>query len=192
MHVNPRTSDSTDGEPTTGWFVSLAFWLTLFLAAGMYAAVALAPKLERMIRLRADRMANQTRLVNLESRVEQLERVVAALEHDAAFSEELARLRYGSNRPGDQVISLPAGLQLDTTNPQVVNSQPELPWYYSALRQFSGNSWLRAGLLTGAGAVLLFGFGFLHGRYAAQVHRTLGRVGRFARVLGGRYRSANP
>ena len=168
--------------------VSYAFWLTLFLAATIYASVALAPKLERLLVLKRDHAANQWDLVNLDQRVQNLEKVAAALEEDPQFAAELARSRFGAVEPGRDAIKVAEELQFATAA-TAATTQVELPWYYSVVSRFARSTPLRNGALGLAALLTLLGFGFLHHRYSMLIEAAATRATRALTTLAARYRS---
>ncbi len=88
-------SERTSGEPTAdpqtigSLLVSVSFWLVLLVAAGMYAAVALTPKMAAWINAHTQYADNASRLAALEDEADYLERVTAALKNDPAFAVQL-------------------------------------------------------------------------------------------------------
>jgi hypothetical protein len=149
-------------EGPRGWFVSLLFWLCLFLAGAMYAAVALSPKLLAWASLRDEHYGNQVRLVELEKQVKYLGRVVDALEDDPEFAAQLARVDFDASRPGDERITVDPSLSLDARD----ESRPRATvdrtaWYLPLLRQFADRPEFRRALLTIAAALSIFSFAFL-------------------------------
>ncbi len=78
-------------QATGSLLMSLAFWLTLVTAAGMYAAVSLSPKLVQWMMVRQQLTSNALRLQQLENEADYLERVADALKKDPEFAERLVR-----------------------------------------------------------------------------------------------------
>jgi hypothetical protein len=96
-------------EPAFRPLAATAFWVSLFGAAGLFAALALAPKLRTYRELSRDYDTLQRRLVSTEHRTERLAKVADALEHDAQFAAELARVDFDT--PGAEE-RIPVGPQL--------------------------------------------------------------------------------
>ncbi|MDQ3333522.1 MAG: hypothetical protein M3552_23230, partial [Planctomycetota bacterium] len=94
------------------WGETLAFWGALLIAGGLFAAVALAPKLETLAELKLRYAENQHRLVAMERQANELQSVADALEHDPAFASELAKLEFAAGRRGDESIAVAAELRL--------------------------------------------------------------------------------
>ena len=120
-----------ESDSKFGWIVSLAFWLVLFGAVGIYASVSLSPKLLTYLELHNEYYVNQVRLVRIEKQVDNLSRVVVALENDPNFAAELARIDFDAERPGDERIPVDAELSLDgrPANASLAVPAASLPWY---------------------------------------------------------------
>jgi cell division protein FtsB len=116
--MNPASRESL-GRTIRGTCISISFWTCLLVAAACYAAVALSPKYLQHQRLSAQLAANQHALITLERQTLQLKDVVTALEKDAAFAEELARVEFDAVRPGEEVLPVDAELRLDRRVPAV-------------------------------------------------------------------------
>lgn len=156
----PTPSTATAAQ---GWATSLLFWLCLVLAATMYGGVALAPKLLSWLTLKQEHYTHQVRLVQLERKVKYLGRVVDAMENDAEFAAQLARVDFDAARPGDERIAVDSNLSLDARDRPA--AAPVLPRTASLLvpllRQVTDRPELRRALLTIAAALILFAFTFL-------------------------------
>lgn len=185
MATDAHTTESTD-DPT--WVVSVVFWLTLFLAIAIYAAIALAPKFQRYLVLQRDHTIGQWNLVSLEKQVQQLDRVATALEEDPQFAAELARSRFGAIDPAQSAISIADDLQINSAV-MSVKTEVDLPWYFGLVNQFASNTWLRYGGLTVSSLLIVFGFGFLHPHYSGIVRSTLNRLGAGLARIGHRYQA---
>lgn len=191
MRINTVTVSEQEHSDDSRWVVSVVFWCTLFIAAALYAVVALAPKFERILTLRREHTANQWQLVALEDRVRELDRVAAALQTDERFAAELARSRFGVADRSRTSISVSDELQINTGAPPGP-VQVDLPWYYGIVSRFASSTPLRATCLSLAGGLVLFGFGFLHERYAVVVQANLRRAALLAQSVGRRYTVATP
>ena len=192
MSSDPKTGASSPGAsaaPWSGVFISLAFWLTLLLAAGLFAAVSLAPKLAVYLSLEQRHYAQQLELVRLEQQQKELERVIASLKDDPQFAAELARLEFDAVRPGEEILSVDSSLTLD---PNAVSVKPAPV----SLRQTSLQTWaailaehraLRTGLLILAGSLVLLAFGWLQEVAADQVQTGVQGIKRQTVTLWQRY-----
>jgi cell division protein FtsB len=171
-----------------GGFVSLLFWFCLAVAAGLYAACALAPRGVVWAELRAQSDCNQAELANLERQLQQLTRIAHALERDPAFAAELARVDLGAARAGEARIPLPPSLGFDPRAPRMVEvvAGPFEPWYLPAARLLATDTKLRWKMLAIAAGLLLFAFVFLSGDISRLA--SLGATSRrILRTVFGRY-----
>lgn len=171
--------------------ISITFWLMLLIAAGLYAAVALAPKLEAHLLLRQSYVQNQIQLVALEKQVSDLERVALALEYEPEFAEELARVEFDAGLPGDQRVPVKRGLWLDRPGsvPAGTPSAYSLPWYMPVVRAFAHDRSLRKSSLIAAAIVLLLAFTFLHESQEPKLRSACAGFGKAARSTIGRYQA---
>ncbi len=131
MTTEPTTPNDPS-EPAFRPFASLAFWCSLFLAAGMLAVLALSPKLRTYRDLSREYDSLHGRLVVTEQRTEQMARLAEALEHDAEFAAELARSNFDS----------PGGEERIPVEPQLT-----LKGWNSADPAVAGGGKWRAGML---------------------------------------------
>jgi hypothetical protein len=96
-------------EPAFRPLAALAFWASLFVAAGLFAVLSLAPKLRTYCKLSREYDGFEKRLASTERRTENLAKVADALEHDPQFASELARIDFDA--PADEE-RIPVGPQL--------------------------------------------------------------------------------
>jgi hypothetical protein len=92
-------------------FAAVSFWCSLFLAAGLFAVLALAPKLRTYRQLSGEYDSVHRQLVSTERRTENLAKVAHALEHDPEFASELARINF-DNSGGQERIPVGPHLSL--------------------------------------------------------------------------------
>ena len=164
--------DTTDqSESHASWTISLAFWLALLAAIGVYALVALSPKLLSYIQLRHDYHATQMRLVGLEHEVDDLTQVVDSLARDPDFVRKLASVEFGARRAGEERIPVDEHLQLSIRDNDPVFEMPadSLPWYGSAVYPFAVDNRLRGTMLLAAALTLVLAFMFLQPTVACVV-----------------------
>jgi cell division protein FtsB len=184
-----QTSDDSSIE----FGVSLSFWLALLTAAGLFAAVSLAPKLAAYLDVRDEHRAGQLRLLALERQQAELERVIDALKHDPQFAAELARLQFDAVRPGEEILPVDPSLSLNPNaissglpgisadedgrlslrercfrgakgdNARIAGPGQSSAWRTSN-RLLATSQWLRQTLLICAAALVLFAFGWLPAR----------------------------
>jgi cell division protein FtsB len=143
-----------------GALSSLGFWLCLFVAAALYAAVALSSKLCTYGSLRAEFETNQWRLVTLERQVAQLRRVVAAQQHDPAFVREQAQSDFELSRPGEQRIPVDSHLTLHIGPGRIAATvRPvSFPVYAPLARKIATSRELSNSLLAAAAALVIGAF----------------------------------
>lgn len=179
-----------ESDSKFGWMVSLAFWLVLFSAVGIYAAVALSPKLLTHLKLQNEHYVNQIRLVRIEQQVENLDRVIVALETDPNFAAELARIDFDAERPGDERIPVDAELSLDGRPANATLDVPvaSLPWYGSLLEVVANSNRFRALLLLTSATLTILAFTFLQESQTRQLQTGATNVRHAFGMLLDRYR----
>ncbi len=167
------TASVTDSRPETisGLAISLAFWLTLLMAAALFAAVALSPKLAVYLQLRSQFDANQFKLVSAERQAEHLQRVINAIRNDKDFASELTRVEFDAVRPGEEVLPVDDALELDGRR-IIAPTPPPVPipvWYEPGVRYVASESSLRTSLLASAALLVVVSFAMLQPAGAQQV-----------------------
>ncbi|MBS0262737.1 MAG: septum formation initiator family protein [Planctomycetes bacterium] len=147
----------------------MAFWVSLFVAAGLYATVVLSPKLLAYLALNREYVANQWRLSELSRQVAHFDRVIQAQTHDPAFVREQARDAFDVAPPEEQRIPVDSHLRLNIELGPRKTAIPakSLPWYASVLRLVANSRSLGTTLLCGAGALVVCAFSFLYERRSA-------------------------
>jgi cell division protein FtsB len=152
--------------------VSLLFWLALLTSAALYAAVALAPKVIAWQTWEQRHRTNQAELVDLETRCNQLEQVIAALHSDPQFAAEVVRLEFDALVPGEEVIpvSRPLALQPAAGETAAVPPIHASGRWRTWLEPLAGDQRLRRSLLGIAAALVVAAFTFLHD--GGTAHRT--------------------
>ena len=180
--------DQSDAHAS--WTTSLAFWLALLAAIGVYALVALSPKLLTYIQLRQDYQAKQRRLVRIEHEVEDLDQVVDSLVRDPEFMRKLASVEFGSRCPGEVRIPLDEHLQLSIrdNDPVFATSADSLPWYGSVVAPFATRQTLRGMMLLAAATILIGAFMFLQPSRTATCTEHTAAESRASASLFARYR----
>lgn len=155
--------------------ISFAFWLAILAAGGLFAGVALSPKLVVWFEYRDRRRANQERLVAMERNVNHLERVAEALERDPEYAAELARVELQASRRGEERIPVPAELALKPgavrgegsgrNAARAASATPSDAFAVQSrpvLQRLSGDEALRRWMLISAAGIVLLSFTFLH------------------------------
>ena len=144
----------------TGWLVSLAFWVSLVTAAGLYGTVALAPKLRELVLLREKYADQQTELLALEQQVEQLRSTAEALRTDPRLGRELARVTFGQRDPEEQQIPVDDKLAWDHSRPMapVKSTTPANPWSVPVLDAIVDRPAVANSLLAAAAVLVIYAF----------------------------------
>lgn len=153
--------------PLSAWWrvtvSSVLFWIVLLVAATLYAAVALAPKILEVQRLSTLYAELQWRLVQSEERADALRRVVAALDDDPQFAAEFARMDLDVSRPSEEVIAVDAALainpRLSAHSVEATQPMDPLEPVWSVL---TNDEPLRRSLLTAAAVLVITAFTFLN------------------------------
>lgn len=189
-------SEPTSEEPamvvqTVGsLLVSVSFWLVLLVAAGMYAAVALSPKLAGWINAHEQYANNAARLAALEDEADYLDRLTAALKRDPAFAVQLVDAAQGQSARDTHI----AGFTGDAVpfepppNSQVVQSaiQPQLA---ELVFHLSSHEQHRTWLLIGSCSLTLLAFSLLNEAGAGLILSMLAMITSMVRSTVGRYRT---
>jgi hypothetical protein len=104
MNREPANDDDcSSAEVAFRPFAALAFWCSLFLAAGLFAVLALSPKLRTYRDLSHEYDGLERQLVSTERRTDCLAKVADALEHDPEFAAELARVNFDAPGGDDRI-----------------------------------------------------------------------------------------
>lgn len=148
-----------------GWIVSVAFWLFLIVAAGLYAAAALAAPMLETLELESQQHAQHQRLIAMEQQNQQLQKTIHALKTDPRVAEELARQDFHALRAESPIERLPVDGTLAHApagkSPKLFLESPSLPWYAPLLKVAGKNQSINTSLLICAGSLVLYAFGFL-------------------------------
>ncbi|MGE3313798.1 MAG: hypothetical protein AB7O26_01695 [Planctomycetaceae bacterium] len=160
-------------ETRYDWIASLAFWLCLVAAAGLFASVTLAPRLAAHLELKEEYQANQIELVGMESRMQYLEKVAEALKNDPQFAAEVARIDFDAARPGDERIAVDKTLSLSAPkyDPPALPEAEVAPWYAPIAETLARSAALRPLTLLVAAALVVVAFTFLHDAPATETDR---------------------
>ncbi len=160
----------THPETLSGMVISLLFWLSVLVAAALFAAVGLSPKLIEQLRLRDEFTANQFRLVQVEQQNEQLEQVVNAIRHDKEFAAEMTRIEFDAVRRDEEIIPVESELRLSPRDIGIPHVPAVMPraWYRPLLVPFAENDSLRRNLLAAAAALVVVSFTWFHPTASAR------------------------
>lgn len=165
------TNESQNEESRFGWIISLTFWIFLFIAASLFAAVVLAPRYLSYLNLRKEFLATQVQLVSLENQVEYLRQIAHSLEHDPEFRSEVARVDFDAFCPGEERIAVDPEWALDVPhwNPNQKIPLVSHSWYEPMLSVLSENQKVRSSILLSAAAIVILSFTFLHESQSKQL-----------------------
>lgn len=180
-----------NSSSSPSWFVSILFWTSLLLAATMYGAVALSPKLAEWLRAREQYARNAVQLVRLEDEVVYLERVAQALRQDPEFARRVAqtpptpasdtvpasRGSTASRRPpvrrSNENLPVAPELRFGSVTPDASPRPPVVqPPFAGVVMRFASEAPLRRWLLTTSVLLVLFGFTFLNDSENGYVRHT--------------------
>lgn len=167
--MTPGTSNARHGT-LIGGLSSLAFWLCLFFAAGLYSVVALSSKLCMHSALDAEHEANQWRLVALEHQIGRLRQVIAAQHDDPAFVREQAQSDFALSRPDEQRIPVESHLTLHIGpgQPEVAARTVSFPAYLPVIRSIARSREIGDAMLASAAALVIGAFSLLPARRSAE------------------------
>lgn len=161
---------STEPAPLRETAVSLAFWVSLLMSAGLYAAATLAPKVTALESREQELRAQAARVETRVAEVDRLLREAHALETDGDYLAAVARRRLGVRNSDELVLESSSGAA-----PAAAERLPTLPAptrFASALAMLSRDGLLRSRLLVASAALILFAFTFLHARSRSVPPRT--------------------
>jgi hypothetical protein len=192
-----RPIPANDGPAEAGFrpFPALAFWCSLFIAAALFAVLALAPKLRTYRELSLEYDSLHRQLVSTERRTECLAKVADALEHDPDFAAELARTNFDAS-VGEERI--PVGPQLRLA---AWDSEPTIAASHASssvalldgmlLNTLSDDRTVRVSLLAAAALLVLVSFAFCGESTANRGDKDSSRPRLHIRAwLADRYRKA--
>jgi hypothetical protein len=153
---------------------ALAFWCWLAIATGLFAAVALAPRVRTFLNLRQEYVALQRKLVAEERRVDYLRRVSDALKSDPEFSGELARLDLQATGPEERIPVDPK-LILNAAPPDVFPDADAVAgetraseMSQSLVNTLADDRMVRRNLLGASAVIMVAAFTFLCGSVQSQ------------------------
>lgn len=168
--------------------MSVAFWSTLLVAAGMYAAVALSPKLADWINAHRQYADNAARLAELEDEADYLERLTAALKSDPAFAVQLVDAAQGQSArdTGFADFSGEAMPAEPPANYRAVQSAIQ-PQPAGLVFHLASHEQHRTWLLIGSCGLTLLAFSLLNEAGAGVVLSMLAMINSAVRTTVGRY-----
>jgi hypothetical protein len=164
----PSSAEAVEGFRP---LASLAFWCCLGLSIAILAAVFLAPRLRTYRDLKRQYDGLERELIAAEGRVDYLQKVVDALQHDSQFAAELARADFGAISPAmgkEERIAVPPALNLksEPMSGGATTAEAGRPFSQSVLDTplldtFSDDRSVRSSLLGAASVLVLVAFTLL-------------------------------
>jgi hypothetical protein len=145
---------------------SVGFWVTLFVALGLYGMAVLSPKLAGREELLSESHTQRIQLLHNQQKLTRLQQVAASLQQDSRFVEELLQRDRKSQPHGDEeIIPLEGNLVYRENKPEQEASAAAAmrnpPWYAPLLRAIGHSPDIRGVLLLSSVVLILFAFGFL-------------------------------
>ena len=172
-------------------FMSLAFWITLVVAAMMYAGVSLSPKLADWMQARKQLTSNAYRLQQLENEADYLERIAGALKKDPQFAERLVQL---SQSPASEAALQDSQMIAAQLRPETKSAakKSETGWLanprvHSAVIRLASDLDLRRWLLIAAAGSTLFAFTFFNDAGARFALAAIASIRSVIQLLFSRY-----
>jgi len=154
--------------------VSLAFWIVLVAAGGLYALVTLAPDWLVLGDLAEREAMNRVVETRLEHQIEYLERIRDSLRNEPGYATELARLDVGDVRPDENRLTVDESLRLAPLQAVTTSTSPTAAaagkWTARpAVAALAQNNTLQITLLVIAAAMVLFAFTALQESHAQRL-----------------------
>jgi hypothetical protein len=172
--TDARTNIENEDASTDAGFrpvAALSFWCSLLIAAGLFAVLALAPKLRTYHRLSREYEGLHRQLVSTERRTESLAKVADALEHDPAFASELARINFDAS-PAEERIPVGPQLSLAAWDSEPANTDirpaPAVLLDGPLLDTLSEDRAVRIPLMAASSLLILVAFAFCGQNTAAE------------------------
>ena len=154
--------------------ITLAFWLTLVTATGLYGFVSLAPSCLDLGDLVAHSAKNGDDERALEDRIEYLEQVRDTLKADPGYANELAGLDLQESGPGENRLTVDKSLRLAPRAALTLAVTDTTAGQWAArpiVASLANNNTLRISLLVIAAAMVLFAFTALHETHSDRLAR---------------------
>ena len=154
--------------------ITLAFWLTLVTATGLYGFVSLAPSCLDLGDLVAHSAKNGDDERALEDRIEYLEQVRDTLKADPGYANELAGLDLQESGPGENRLKVDKSLRLAPRAALTLAVTDTTAGQWAArpiVASLANNNTLRISLLVIAAAMVLFAFTALHETHSDRLAR---------------------
>lgn len=167
----PAFGESASESNRQSLAVSLAFWITLTVAFGMFAVAALASRLTEMgeLRNRADGLRNEMLL--LEERCAKLAQIRDALRDDPEFAARWARADFATGRSRDETVLVDAAVTIaDLLKPPVTaRAENHRPWWLLVVSSIESARSLNRGLFLAGLVLTIVAFTFLQDSASLQL-----------------------
>jgi hypothetical protein len=177
MNEQPHPPGKSSSDAGFRPVAALSFWCSLLVAAGLFAVLALAPKLRTYRELSKEYEGLHRQLVSTERRTESLAKVADALAHDPQFASELARIHFDAPAEAERI---PVGPQLSLTDwdaqptppdsqirPSAIHPSAAMLWDGQLLETLSEDRSVRVPLMAASSLLVLVAFA-LCGQSAAS------------------------
>ncbi len=159
------------------------FWLCLFVAAGLFAAVYFAPSYSSYIKLKVARYDNQVKLVTLERYVQYLGTVSDAQSNNTSSNE----MNDADLAPLSEVID--EGFQLDPQMLKPIQKIPKatLPSYMHHVELLATSVQTRRSVMAAAAFLLVFAFVFFQDSSVPRLQAATATISNCIRWVTYRY-----
>jgi hypothetical protein len=151
--------------------VSLAFWITLTVAFGMFAVAALSSRLTEMgeLRNRADGLRNEMLL--LDERCAKLVQIRDALRDDPEFAARWARADFATGRARDETVLVDAAVTIADLLMPPVRPRAEIhrPWWLLVVSSIESARGLNRSLFVAGLILTIVAFTFLQDSASLQL-----------------------
>lgn len=185
----PASVDSATRSNQQSVAVSLAFWITLTVAFGMFAVAALASRLTEMgeLRNRADGLREEMRL--LDERCVKLAQIRDALRDDPEFAARWARADFATGRSRDETVLVDAAVTIaDLLRPPVTQrAQHHRPWWLLVVSSIESARSLNRGLFVAGLILTIVAFTFLQDSASLQLRWGIEQCRQVRRAVLKRY-----
>lgn len=190
----PASGGSANESNRQSLAVSLAFWITLTVAFGMFAVAALAGRLTEMgkLRNRADGLREEMRL--LDERCAKLSQIRDALRDDPEFAARWARADFATGRDRDETVLVDAAVTIaDLLKPPFTSrAENHRPWWLRVVSSIESARSLNRGLFLAGLILTIVAFTFLQDSASLQLRWGIEQCRHVRQAILKRYTIATP
>ncbi len=158
--ANRAQTDAVETPTDESVWSLAAFWLVAFAAAGLFAAVLIAPKWEKKLALRLRAVARAGQCTKLDDANARLRRVIDACKHDPDFTAEVARFEVDYSESGEERVPAPV-LDRQRSKPIATDVEPT-PVLTPFLRAFAHDHIIRQASLVTAAVFMVVALAFFN------------------------------